>query len=108
MEGTSLALTPWMKRIAFDLGRSSVIDLDHEALCGTANRHRRVVEVRTTGNIVFNAACHRHDVRHGTATGRQSSEAERGRHQLHYFAARGLVQHLRGSRRKLVFHPRLE
>src|SRR3954468_21408343 len=105
MEGTSLALTPWMKRIAFDLGRSTVIDLDHEALCGTAERHRRVVEVRATGNIVFNAACHRHDVRHRTSTGCQSSEAERRRHQLHYVAAGWLVQHVRRSRRKLVPDP---
>src|SRR4051812_42292063 len=58
-------LAPRMERIAFDLGRAAVVDLDHKTLSSSAERHGRVVEVRSSWNVVFDAARMRHDVGNG-------------------------------------------
>ena len=76
-----------MLLVAFNLGRTSLVALHHQAVGAGAERHGRGVVQRNAGDDVFRSAHIRNDRLDRATAGGETCETERGTHQGQHLAA---------------------
>ena len=90
-----------MRGISLDLGRSSFVALDDQAVSAPAERHGRRVVAGDPGDDILGGGDIGNNLFDGAPAPREARERQRGAQEHHHFAPRDPFGKLRGALREL-------